>query len=67
VNSYIGAGRVSNIVPLTGNRPGLAFSIDYQKTWPNGDRDIWAIRCYVMGAERVEKLKWMTVNAVVVV
>jgi hypothetical protein len=67
LNSYVGAGRVSRIEPLTGRTPGLAFSIDYQKTWPSGDRDIWPIWCYVAGAERLEQLKWMKVNEMVVV
>jgi hypothetical protein len=67
LNTYTGAGKVSKIEPLTGKTPGLALIIDYKKVWPAGHADIWPIRCYVSGAERVERLKWMKVHDKVVV
>jgi hypothetical protein len=68
LNSWTGTGKVSKVEPLTGKTPGLAFTMDYKKIWPNGGTDIWPIRCYVSGAERVEKLKtWLKSNEVVVI
>jgi hypothetical protein len=67
LNTYTGAGKVSKIEPLTGKTPGLAFTIDYKKQWPNGHEDTWPIRCYVSGTERVENLRWMKVGEIIVV
>jgi len=49
MNNWTGAGRISKIEPLTGKTPGLAFTVDYRKVWPNGGKDLWPIRCYVSG------------------
>jgi hypothetical protein len=67
LNSWVGAGRISKLEPLPGKTPGLAFTVDYRKTWPNGGHDIWPLRCYTSGAERVAQLQWMQLHSMVIV
>ena len=59
LNTATIAGKVLKVESLTGKATGLAFSIGYQKQWPNGNTQTIAIRCYVTGAERVEKSSWL--------
>jgi hypothetical protein len=58
LNTATIAGKVIEVKPVTGKTPGIAFVIGYQKHWPSGVQEI-PIKCYISGAERVEKLGWL--------
>jgi hypothetical protein len=59
MNTATLAGKVLKVEALTGKATGIAFTIDYQKHWPNGNTQSIPIRCYVTGADRLEKLSWL--------
>jgi hypothetical protein len=67
MNSATIAGKVTKIEPITGKATGIAFTVGYMKTWPNGSTQEIPLKCYVTGAERVEKLSWLKVGEVVLV
>jgi hypothetical protein len=66
INACTVAGKVLKLEPLT-KMAGIAFTIGYQKHWPNGGTQEIPIRCYLTGAERVAKLDWLQVGDVVVI
>jgi hypothetical protein len=66
LNSATIAGKVIDMKPLTGKTVGFSFVVGYQKHWPNGIQEI-PLKCYVSGAERIEKLGWLKVGEVVLV
>jgi hypothetical protein len=53
---------VLKVEALSGKATGLAFTVGYQKQWPNGSTSTIAIRCYVTGA-KAEKLSWLKAGA----
>jgi hypothetical protein len=59
MNTATIAGKVLEVQALSGKATGFAFTIGYQKHWPNGNTQTIAIRCYITGAERVEKSSWL--------
>jgi hypothetical protein len=59
LNAATIGGQVLTVEALTGKATGLTFTIGYEKHWPNGNVQAIPIRCYVTGAERVEKLRWL--------
>jgi hypothetical protein len=59
MNTATIAGKVLKVETLTGKATGFALTIGYEKRWPNGSVQTIPIRCYVTGAERVEKLSWL--------
>jgi hypothetical protein len=63
MNTATIAGEVLKVESLTGKATGFAFTIGYQKQWPNGNTQTIPIRCYVTGAERAEKLGWLQPGA----
>jgi hypothetical protein len=67
LNSATIAGKLIKVEPLTGKTPGLSLTIGYTKTWPNGGTQEIPIRCYVTGAERVEKYRELKPGAVILV
>jgi hypothetical protein len=67
LNTATIAGKVIEVKPLTGKTPGLSCVVGYVKHWPNGGTQEIPIRCYVTGAERIEKLDWLKVGEVVLV
>lgn len=67
LNSCTIAGKVIRAEPLHGKSVGLSFTIGYQKHWPHGGTQEIPIRCYVTGAERVDKLRWLKAGEIVLV
>jgi hypothetical protein len=67
LNSATIAGKVIKVEALTGKVTGFAFSVGYEKHWPNGGSQEIPIRCYVTGADRIEKLGWLKPGEVVLV
>jgi hypothetical protein len=67
LNTATMAGKVLKVEALTGKATGFAFTIGYEKHWPNGSVQTIPIRCYVTGAERVAKLRWLKPGEVVLV
>ena len=65
MNAATIAGKVIRVEALSGKTPGLAITLGYMKSWPNGSRQEIPIRIYTTGAERVEKLSWVKVGEVV--
>jgi hypothetical protein len=65
LNSATVAGKVLKVEALTGKATGFVFTIAYEKRWSNGGTQTIPIRCYVTGAERVEKLGWLKPGEVV--
>jgi hypothetical protein len=61
------AGKVIRVEPLTGKTPGLAFVVGYVKHWPNGAAQEIPLRCYLTGAERIDRAGWLKVGEVVLV
>jgi hypothetical protein len=59
MNAATIGGKIAKVEALTGKATGFAFTIEYKKQWPNGTTQTIPIRCYVTGAERVEKLSWL--------
>ncbi len=59
MNAATIGGKVLKVEALTGEATGFVFTIGYEKSWPNGHVQTIPIRCYVTGAERVEKLGWL--------
>jgi hypothetical protein len=67
LNSATLGGKVLKVDALPGEATGLTFTIAYKKHWPNGAVQTIPIRCYVIGAERVEKLSWLKPGETVLV
>jgi hypothetical protein len=63
LNTATLAGKVLKVEALTGKATGVAFTVGYEKHWPNGAVQTIPIRCYVTGADRLEKLGWLTAGA----
>jgi hypothetical protein len=61
------AGKVISVELLAGKTPGLRFVVGYTKTWPSGGTSEIPIRCYITGAEQVEKLSWLNTGEVVLI
>ena len=59
VNSVVLAGRVVKVEPLTGKATGIAFTVGYEKHWPNGQVQTIPIVCYITGPERLAQLRWL--------
>jgi hypothetical protein len=59
LNTATLAGKVLTVELLTGKATGFAFTISYEKHWPNGGTQTIPIRCYVTGADRLERLGWL--------
>jgi hypothetical protein len=66
LNTATIAGKVIKVEELKGKSVGLAFVVGFQKHWPSGTQEI-PIRCYVTGAERLEKLRWLKMGETVLV
>jgi hypothetical protein len=64
LNTATIAGKVIKVEPIQGKSVGISFIVGYQKHWPSGVQEI-SITCYVSGAERIEKLRWLKVGEVV--
>jgi hypothetical protein len=64
LNSCTIAGKVIKIESIQGKAVGISFIVGYQKHWPSGVQEI-PIQCYVSGAERIEKLRWLKAGEVV--
>ena len=67
LNSATIAGKIIKVDALKGKSVGISFVVGYQKTWPSGGVQEIPIRCYLTGAERVEKANWLQASEVVVV
>jgi hypothetical protein len=67
LNTATIAGKVIKVEPLSGKTPGLSFIVGYVKHWPNGGTQEIPIRCYLTGAERLDKASWLTAGEVVLV
>ena len=67
MNAATIAGRVIKAEPLTGKTPGITFVVGYQKHWPNGGTQEIPLRCYLTGAERIDKASWLKAGEVVLV
>jgi hypothetical protein len=59
------ARKVIKVESLKGKPVGISFILGYQQHWANGSVQEIAIRCYVSGAERIEKLRWLKAGEVV--
>jgi hypothetical protein len=66
LNTATIAGKVIKVEPIQGKSVGISFIVGYQKHWPSGVQEI-PIKCYISGAERTEKLRWLKVGEVVLV
>jgi hypothetical protein len=67
MNAATVAGKVIKVAALSGKTPGLSFVVGDQKHWPNGSTQEIPLRCYLTGAERMEKASWLKVGEVVLV
>jgi hypothetical protein len=67
LNSATIAGKVLKVEPLSGKTSGLSVVVGYLKQWPNGGSQEIPLRCYVTGADRIEKLSWLKAGEVVLV
>jgi hypothetical protein len=67
LNTATVAGKVLKVEALTGKVSGFAFTIGYEKHWPNGGVQTVPIQCYATGAERVEQLGWLKPGEVALV
>jgi hypothetical protein len=66
LNTATIAGKVIEVKPVTGKTPGIGFVVGYRKHWPSGVQEI-PIRCYISGADRIEKLHWLKFGEYVLV
>jgi hypothetical protein len=66
LNSATIAGKVIKVEKVSGKTVGLVFHVGYQKHWKTGVQEI-PIKCYISGAERIEKLNWLKAGAMALV